>query len=188
MNRYEHCGCVNPYLWNARGFILPDTNEIIFADLCNQSDFCYLQAINTFMLSESVSEHSCSNCKQQCLTTEFILQKSFLEIAFDWQIFGIKYFVENSNITLPVNWSTTWQEHIQANYLSLSVFSETDIVESQIQRATLTIVNVVSNIGGQTGLWIGISFLSMIELIEMIYHLLRYECHITRRISRVMPK
>ncbi|CAF4410788.1 unnamed protein product, partial [Adineta steineri] len=34
-----------------------------------------------------------------------------------------------------------------------------------------------SNVGGQTGLWIGISFLSLMELAEMIYRLIRSQCH-----------
>ncbi|CAF4945099.1 unnamed protein product, partial [Rotaria sp. Silwood1] len=39
----------------------------------------------------------------------------------------------------------------------------------------------LSNVGGQTGLWIGISFLSVMEFIEMLYRILRYEFHIIRR-------
>ncbi|CAF1353790.1 unnamed protein product [Rotaria sordida] len=90
----------------------------------------------------------------------------------------IKRFVENSTITLPANWSTIWHEHIHANYLAVSVVPETNIVENNTQTPTLTLVNVLSNIGGQTGLWIGISFLSIMEVIEMLYRLIRYEYNV----------
>ena len=186
MNRYEQCGCGNPYLWNARVVVLPGTNQTIFVPLCNQSNHCYVSAIYTFLSSSSHIEQYCHSCSQQCLTTDFIIQKSFLNIGLDWQMANIKRFVENSNITLPANWSTTWQEHIQQNYLALNVILETDIVERNIQTAMLTMVNAISNVGGQTGLWIGISFLSVIELIEMTCRLVRYECHITRSILPVM--
>lgn len=81
---------------------------------------------------------------------------------------SIKKFVENSNIPLPVNWSTTWQEEIYDNYLSLTVIHVTNIIEKSTQSGTLNLVDILSNVGGQTGLWIGISFLSLMELLEML--------------------
>ena len=38
-----------------------------------------------------------------------------------------------------------------------------------------------SNVVGQTGLWIGISFVSVMEVVEMLYRLLRHECHVLKR-------
>jgi hypothetical protein len=46
----------------------------------------------------------------------------------------------------------------------------------------MTAVDVLSNVGGQTGLWIGVSFLSIMELAEMLYRLVRYQYHAIRRI------
>ena len=49
------------------------------------------------------------------------------------------------------------------------------------QQATTSPVDVISDVGGQTGLWIGISFLSLFEVVEMLYRLIRYECFLARR-------
>jgi hypothetical protein len=87
----------------------------------------------------------------------------------------IKQFVESSSIPLPANWSTTWPTEIQANYVGLSVVCETTRVDSYTQQATLGAVDVVSNVGGQTGLWIGISFLSLMEVAEMLFRLIRHQ-------------
>ncbi|CAF3589723.1 unnamed protein product [Rotaria sordida] len=114
----------------------------------------------------------------QCSIIDFFVQTSSLIAPVPWQMDDIKRFVENSTITLPANWSTIWHEHIHANYLAVSVVPETNIVENNTQTPTLTLVNVLSNIGGQTGLWIGISFLSIMEVIEMLYRLIRYEYNV----------
>ena len=139
------------------------------------------------MASKFLLGKYCSDCGEQCSTTEFVPKLSFLTAALDWQMDGIKEFVEQSNMSLPKNWSTTWPKHIEASYLSLKVLQETSLVENYTQIATLNLVDIVSIIGGQTGLWIGISFLSMVELIEMIYRLLRYGFYVVRRKRRIKP-
>jgi hypothetical protein len=101
---------------------------------------------------------------------------------------GIKAFVESSSVPLPANWSTTWRDQIYTNYLQLSVIRETTIVENYTQIATIQIVDVLSNIGGQTSLWIGMSFLSLMELAEMFYRLIRYQCHTIKRKIQIMPQ
>lgn len=133
--------------------------------------------MNIFLDSSSLLEKYCPDCSQQCTTIEFSIQKSALASPLDWQLPDIKSFVEKSTIPLPSDWSTAWREHIHRNYLALSVVRETTTIENITQSAQLTIVDVISNIGGQTGLWIGISFLSIMEFIEMVYRLIRYECH-----------
>jgi hypothetical protein len=101
---------------------------------------------------------------------------------------GIKAFVENSTMPLPANWSTTWRHQIYTNYLQVSVICETTVVENYTQIATIQLVDILSNIGGQTSLWIGMSFLSMMELAEMLYRLIRYHLHAIQRKTQIMPQ
>ena len=159
---------------------MPGTNKIILAPLCNESSTCYKEQTNILLKSSRLLFKYCPHCQEQCSTTEFIVQASFLTAALQWEINDIRQFVEQSNISLPTNWSTMWRKHIEQNYVGVKVMSETPIVESNIQRATYSVVSILSNIGGQTGLWIGISFLSMMEVIEMIYRLFRHECRRVR--------
>lgn len=100
----------------------------------------------------------------------------------------IKAFVENSSVPLPANWSTTWRHEIHANYLQVSVVCETTMVENYTQTAKIRLVDVLSNIGGQTSLWIGMSFLSMMELLEMFYRLIRYQFHAIRGTRQIVPQ
>lgn len=190
---YEQCGCVNPYIWNARSIILPGTNKVILAPVCNNTSSipCYSKAVDKLLNSPSLREKYCSDCSQQCSITDFLVQKSALSSPLEWQMDGIKAFVENSTIALAPDWSTAWRTNIRANYLSVSVVRETTIVENSTQTAKLSVVDLLSNIGGQTGLWIGISFLSFMEFIEMLYRLIRYQCHLIRlalrRKKQIMP-
>ena len=120
------------------------------------------------------------SCPQECKLTDFSIKLSPLATPLEWQMPLIQRFVERTNVTLPLDWSTAWRTHIHANYLSVSIQRETYVVENTTQKASISPVDVLSNIGGQTGLWIGISLLSIMELIEMLYRLIRYQCHLLR--------
>ncbi|CAF4291612.1 unnamed protein product, partial [Adineta steineri] len=115
----------------------------------------------------------CPDCTQECIFSDFIIKSTSLLAPPEFLMNDIKQFVESSNIPLPTNWSTTWMNDIQSSFISLEVAYETTRTEIYSQQATITIVDVISNIGGNTGLWIGISFLSLMEIVEMIYRLVR---------------
>ena len=70
---------------------------------------------------------------------------------------------------------------IQENYVELKVHCESLLVEHYNQTPSITPVDVLSSIGGHTGLWIGISFLSLMELVEVAYRLIRTQFHLLRR-------
>ncbi|UJR11174.1 hypothetical protein I4U23_015355 [Adineta vaga] len=179
---YEKCGCISPYLWNARSLVLPSTKKTVQAPVCKyiHSNPCYDRAVDELLSSTDLQEKYCSDCSTECLISEFLIQKSALESPVEWQMNGIKAFVEKSTVPLPTDWSTNWENHIKKNYLALSIVRETTVVEENKQSAQLTIVDVLSNIGGQTGLWIGISFLSVMEFIEMLYRLIRHQYYLIR--------
>ncbi|CAF4076295.1 unnamed protein product [Adineta steineri] len=175
---YEQCGCIDPTLWNIRSLTLPSTNKTIFAPLCKSNDTCFIGAVNTLLNSFDLQNIYCFDCLQQCTLKNFFIQTSSLAAVFEWEMHGIKAFVENSSIPLPSDWSAAWRTYVQDSYLVLRVVRETNLIENYTQKAQLSVVDVLSDIGGQTGLWIGISFLSLMEFIEMIYRLIRYQCHL----------
>ena len=175
--RYEQCQCVDPIQWNARFIIQRQTKEILLAPLCDRTNPCFRSALNRLLSSENLLNEFCSECSKQCSIIDYSLQISSFESPADWQLNGIKTFVENSSVPLPANWSTDWPNFIRQNYVSISLVRETTIVETKTQTAAQGPVDLLSNIGGQTGLWIGISFLSFMELLEMIYRLIRFEFH-----------
>lgn len=98
----------------------------------------------------------------------------------------LKKQVESFGVPLANNWSQTWQEEIGKNYVAVEVVGETSNVEDYTEQASTTGTDLLSNVGGQTGLWIGISFLSFMEILEMLYRLVRYYC--TRLYRRMRPQ
>ncbi|UJR16868.1 hypothetical protein I4U23_003766 [Adineta vaga] len=170
---YEKCGCVGPTNWATRFIELPNSNQIITASLCNWTNVCCSRVTSEFYNPNFSRDESCSECGPECITNTFNIKSSSLVAPIEFQLKNIKKFVESSSIPLPTNWSTIWSTEIPANYISLEVVCETTRTEIYTQQASITFVELISNIGGQTGLWIGISFLSLFEIIEMLYRLVR---------------
>ncbi len=110
-----------------------------------------------------------------------MIKSSSLSAPPSFLMNDIKQFVESSSIPRPANWSTTWRSEIQANYVGLEVACESPRVTNYTQQGTLGAVDVLSNVGGQTGLWIGVSFLSLMEIVEMLYRLIRSQYHRIRQ-------
>jgi len=168
--------------------VLPGTNTVIVAPLCYYENTCYITAGAELVSSVDLLNEYCSDCSGQCSITNFPVDISSLSTPLEWQMDGIKAFVENSSVPLPSNWSTTWREQIRTNYLQISVVCESTVVQNYTQIATIGLVDVLSNIGGQTSLWIGMSFLSMMEVIEMIYLMIQYQCRAIRRRRQIMQQ
>ena len=185
--RYGRCGCVDPYQWSARYIVLPGTTKVIDAPLCNLTDPCYGAAATKFQTSPALWQEHCNECSPECVSTRFITKMSSLKSPSDWMLPHIKAFVESSSIPLTTNWSTTWLADIEQNFVLFEVHCESLRVENYTQTASLSPVDVLSNVGGQTGLWIGVSFLSFMEVVEMLYRLLRHQWRAYRRRQSRMP-
>ena len=126
------------------------------------------------MNNQSIWSTYCPDRTIECSTTDFIIKSSSVAAPPAYLIDDIVRFVESTNVPLPANWSTSSSSEIQSSYLSLEVSYETTRTELYSEQPTFVPVDLVSNIGGQTGLWIGISFLSLMEIAEMIFRLIRY--------------
>ncbi len=71
----------------------------------------------------------------------------------------MKQWLENNSlinssraIKLPADWSGNSTTYINQNYVGLQVVLGTFLVNSYTQLATLSWTDVISNVGGQTGL------------------------------------
>ncbi|CAF2695023.1 unnamed protein product [Rotaria sp. Silwood2] len=123
---------------------------------------------------DSIWNQFCSDCTQECLTVDFSVTPSAVSAQSAVNLHDIKDFLEQSGVTLSKNWSPAWTSEIQKNYVGVSVVCETTCVEIFTQDASINGVDLLSNVGGHTGLWIGISFLSIMDVVEMLYRLIRY--------------
>ena len=186
---FDQCKCVDPILWNARSMILPNTNDIIKAPLCGATVTCNSEAKSRIIDSPSIWNKFCSRCTEACSTVDFIVTTSSVSIPAKEHLSQLKEQVESSSIPLPVNWSTTWIDEVKKNYISMEIVAENARVEKYEQSASISSIDLLSNVGGHTGLWIGISFLSIMELVELLYRLFRLQFHHTwDRIKMIREK
>ena len=175
---YDQCGCVNPFSWNAR-FVRPaNTNTIIAAPICARTEQCYHTAREKLLSNKEAQVAYCSACAPQCSTTIFNVKPSAFAGPSYWRLNEIKTFVENaSGIPLSENWQSDWQNEIRRNFVAIELILESTLVETYTQEPSISPVELLSNVGGQTGLWIGMSFLSLVEVAEMLYRLIRSQLH-----------
>ena len=168
---YEKCGCFSPSLWHIRYVVLPGTSQIINASLCQATDSCTSNILSAFV--EVFGNNYCADCNAECSYTDFPSHISSASLFLDYDIGKIKTWVENTGIPLTSTWNTTWQNDITLSYLSIDIVSESPRIEKFTQKPSIDWIGLVSSIGGHTGLWIGISFLSLLELAEMLFRLVR---------------
>lgn len=159
----------------------PDENTIFEAPLCNYADECYLQATTIFSNSTSLWNQYCSHCAHECSKVDFIITTSSASAPSIEYIHLAKNLVESQHRQMLKNWSTNWLSEFQKNYVGLEVVCQSNEVENYRQEPSISPVDVLSNVGGHTGLWIGISFLSLMEIVEMIYRFLRYQYQVTKQ-------
>ncbi|UJR36542.1 hypothetical protein I4U23_029262 [Adineta vaga] len=174
---YSKCNCGSPHRWAARFIVPPGVDKPIHIPLCNLSDSCYTEATSEIRNTQNIWTSYCATCDQECTYNDFIIRPTSLLAPPTYLLNDIKQFVESTTIPLPHNWSTSWVTDIQSSYVSLEVAYETTRTEVYSQQATISPVDVISNVGGHTGLWIGISFLSLMEIAEMIFRLCNSQCH-----------
>lgn len=161
---------------------------MIEAPLCNPTNSCYSEAAVIISNTTSIWDQFCSHCTEECSTVDFRVTPSSLPAPSSLYLQLAKTFVESVSVPLPNNWTTNWISEIQNNYVSLDVVCESKQVENYTQDPSISAVDVLSNVGGHTGLWIGISFLSLMEFVEMLYRVIRHEYHNIRHKFSPQPK
>ena len=185
---YDRCGCIRFFTWDIYSITPYGTDQLVNASHCGVSNLCPITAAREFVTNNSILDQYCTDCQQECEFVEFVVQTTSLTAMLDYDLDRLKDFVDNSTIPPPKNWSNIWQTEIPTSYVALEVITETSLVEIYTQQATTSPVDLLSNIGGQTGLWIGISFLSLLEVTEMLFRIIRAKCHTAARKVRKRSK
>ena len=182
---YTKCGCIDPYEWTARHLVVPGTNNTITAPVCSQDNKCYREELDRINSNYDIWIQNCPMCTLECKSTDFLTKLSSLLAPMQWLMDDLKPKIETLSVPLPTDWSNTWQSEISQNYIALEVVSESARLEILNDTASIGPIDLLSNIGGQTGLWIGISFLSLIEIFEMIYRLIRLKfCKLRKKLNQ----
>ena len=136
---------------------------------------CATQAGSQLADNESLWTEFCSDCKEACSSVDFVVTPSSVVAPSELVASTTRAFVEKQGVPLPDNWTSDWRAEVRNNYVGLDVVCQSLLVENYTTEPSMSAVDVISNVGGQTGLWIGISFLTVMELIEMLYRLVRHQ-------------
>ena len=131
--------------------------------------------------SSALIHEYCSDCKQACSSTSYIVTPSSVLAPTAAVAYETKVDIESKGVPLTQSWTTDWEREVTKNYLKLEVICQSPLVENTTEQPLINAIDVLSSIGGQTGLWIGISFLSIMEIVEMLYRLLRHQLLATRK-------
>ena len=131
--------------------------------------------------SSALTHQYCSHCKQACSSISYIVIPSAVQAPTAVAAHETKGLIESKGVPLTPNWTKDWEGDVTKNYLELEVVCQLSLIENTTEQPLIRPIDVLSNIGGQTGLWIGISFLSIMELVEMLYRLVRHEFRAIRK-------
>jgi len=159
--RESNCNC-NTTLENFENDCLTHPIKTLYN---TQIKNCVADYLKKFRLKEQLKE--CSQfCPQECDSMSYIISK-YIEI-----------FPTNGQLKNIPNESDLAKfetfENIANHYIRLYIYYK-DLKYTLIsENAKTEPFNFVSNIGGILGLFLGISFLSFIEILEVIYEIISY--------------
>ncbi|CAF5201385.1 unnamed protein product, partial [Rotaria magnacalcarata] len=133
------------------------------------------------------SRQHCPDCLPECEIIQYKVQSSFAAYPNTRSIEKVlqrvdKHFkamgqslVQSNTSACSNNRKVALLDNIVAVEISASPVATEILAESPMY----TWVDVISSIGGQTGLWIGVSLISFVEIAELLFLLL---CHCMEKI------
>ena len=124
-------------------------------------------------------------CPLECESMSFQITTSFTN--YPTKQYADKYLINNPNIKSKFDNDSLNYDMIKKSTLSLNIYYEQLSYTEISQKAKTEIVDLVSNIGGLMGLFLGISFLSFCEIIEAFVDILFILFDKTLDVDKVKP-
>ena len=134
----DNCGCVG-----ARSFYSPDTTSYSQLPNCTLEKVCCI-------VNELISPEEC-NCPAACSSISY-------QTTVSYSYFPAEYISQSfaTVFGIPVDVFPT-------NFLEVSVYFESLNIETQTTSSAYSFVALLSDIGGQLGLFLGVSVISIME-------------------------
>ena len=104
-------------------------------------------------------------CPLECNTTEYTYKQSSLELNGD---IYVDYLIKNKNLSSDFVNRSIDKEAAKNSIVYLSVFYDNLFYTECIQVANMDIMLLIANLGGTIGLFLGVSTLSLCELIDVL--------------------
>ena len=134
--------------------------------LCGYTDNCW-KLINYLVTRNNLTViNDCvSQCPLECNSVDYGISTSSLKFPNRYYrtLLAQTSAIKNANISLS---------DINDSVLRLNIFYETLTYTNNQETASIDAFTIMSNFGGTLGLFLGVSFLSFVELFELIYRIL----------------
>ncbi|CAF4799737.1 unnamed protein product, partial [Rotaria magnacalcarata] len=171
---FSKCLCILPIPFIMRYVFSLDHDGLLLANTCipaTEKEKCALEARQGLAVNEGLMAVWCSRCVPQCVHTHFSIDVSALPApnAKQKEYWSKRLLKNDLNISLPNDFAANHNKYIDSNYLRVTVTCGSAYVTVYKQKAKITLIDTFSAVGGQTGLWIGLSALSVMEFFELIY-------------------
>ena len=141
------------------------TNNV---SVCSSKDSCPLRYIKVFSASSSAI-NDC-DCPMECETTSYTYSTSFSDYPSNYTFSS--NLIKSSTILKHIQ---TYEE-LKRSVLKVNLFYDELKTTTITQDAKTSLSDFISSIGGTFGLFLGFSFLSFIELFEVILNVLIIVC------------
>ena len=157
LNVISKCGCYLPYYYKMNSSIE-----------CSVADRECVE--NKIMKNENVYSNCPDLCPLECEYVKYGIISSFNSFPTKTgyrQMKDYLKYLEQKNLTFDY-------QKAKDSLLRISIyFDELKILEFS-ENAKMTITDLLSNCGGVLGLMLGISFLSFVEIVEVLFDFLNY--------------
>ncbi|CAF0866573.1 unnamed protein product [Rotaria sordida] len=173
------CKCIEPTLavfyqfFNNNNFNNTQTTKNI--SLCSIDDECLSQSIY-FNSSEL-----CQECLPECEIIQYSVQSSYARYpnpkAYPQVLKRVQtHFRRSTQVNSSSNTSnellTNFRPGLRDNIVAVEISASPYATEILTGSPMYTWVDLISSIGGQTGLWIGVSLISFVEITELLHLLI----------------
>ncbi|CAF1068437.1 unnamed protein product [Adineta ricciae] len=175
---FSQCSCIVPSDFFTRLIYTLD-GHLIAANICSPFGGqleCSFNSKQRFDADSELQTLWCDRCHPQCQHTDFSIDLSSMAAPSTAELEQWRRLLINgtnaSTILVPDDFAQRFDYYFERNYLKVLVACGNKYVTKYSQAAKLSFVDTFSAVGGQTGLWIGLSVLSVIELSELAYRLI----------------
>ena len=149
----QRCNCLLPFVTAN----ISDISQCTIAELC-----CITQSFRVINISSS-------SCMPSCQRTEYTTSVSYVQ------------FPDSSNIENFQQFYNLTSEQIRSDFLTLHIYFESLTVTSIVTTYLYSFTAFLSDVGGQLGLFIGASVISILEIGILLLDLSIYICKSCRR-------
>ncbi|RUS72250.1 hypothetical protein EGW08_019991 [Elysia chlorotica] len=160
---FKQCGCL--------GF-----NDLGNMSVCSAKEYftCYLPAAAKFNQSQLLA----CNCMEVCHSVNYETEVYYADFASRFS----QEIAKNDN--------STNANKIKANAIELRIFYKSLNIETLEQQPAISTADIIGKLGGQMGLFLGLSLLSYVEILELFFLMILNYCRACKRFLsyKVKPK